>query len=40
MGGIDYVPEKFTFKVKKYDYSTDDCCIQHNDDEDNKNERY
>lgn len=21
MGGIDYVPEKFTFKVKKYDYS-------------------
>lgn len=26
MGGIDYVPEKFTFKVKKYDYSCDDCC--------------
>lgn len=21
LGGIDYVPEKFTFKVKKYDYS-------------------
>lgn len=21
MGGVDYVPEKFTFKVKKYDYS-------------------
>lgn len=21
MGGIDYVPDKFTFKVKKYDYS-------------------
>lgn len=40
MGGIDYVPEKFTFKVKKYDYSKCDCCIQHNDDEDNKNERY
>lgn len=20
MGGIDYVPDKFTFKVKKYDY--------------------
>ena len=20
MGGIDYVPEKFTFKVQKYDY--------------------
>lgn len=40
MGGIDYVPEKFTFSVKKYDYTTDDCCMQHNDDEDNKNERY
>lgn len=24
MGGIDYVPEKFTFKVKKYDYSCDE----------------
>ncbi|MCR5708247.1 putative membrane protein insertion efficiency factor [Ruminococcus sp. YRD2003] len=23
MGGIDYVPEKFTFKVKKYDYERD-----------------
>lgn len=23
MGGIDYVPEKFTFKVKKYDYEND-----------------
>lgn len=22
MGGIDYVPEKFTFKVKKFDYSS------------------
>lgn len=21
LGGIDYVPEKFTFRVKKYDYS-------------------
>lgn len=21
MGGVDFVPEKFTFKVKKYDYS-------------------
>lgn len=21
LGGIDYVPDKFTFKVKKYDYS-------------------
>ena len=29
MGGIDPVPEKFTFKVKKYDYSdehSDECC--------------
>ncbi len=32
MGGIDYVPEKFTFKVKKYDYSSDDFCNQHNDE--------
>lgn len=23
IGGIDYVPEKFTFKVKKYDYEKD-----------------
>lgn len=23
MGGVDYVPEKFTFKVKKYDYFGD-----------------
>ena len=23
MGGIDYVPERFTFKVKKYDYKKD-----------------
>lgn len=40
MGGIDYVPEKFTFRVKKYDYSAENCCMQHNDNEDNKNERY
>ncbi|MDE6781821.1 MAG: membrane protein insertion efficiency factor YidD [Ruminococcus sp.] len=40
MGGIDYVPEKFTFRVKKYDYAADDCCMRHNDNEDNKNERY
>lgn len=24
MGGIDYVPEKFTFKVKKYDYFSEE----------------
>ena len=24
MGGIDYVPEKFTFRVKKYDYTDPD----------------
>ncbi|MBR2284517.1 MAG: membrane protein insertion efficiency factor YidD [Ruminococcus sp.] len=23
MGGIDYVPEKFTFRVRKYDYFSD-----------------
>ncbi len=28
LGGIDYVPDKFTFKVKKYDYSR-----LHSDDE-------
>lgn len=28
LGGIDYVPDKFTFRVKKYDYSQ-----FHSDDE-------
>lgn len=28
MGGVDYVPEKFTFKVKKFDYTK-----LHEDDE-------
>lgn len=41
MGGIDHVPEKFTFRVKKYDYSCGEyCCMPHNnddDDDDNKN---
>ncbi|MDE6539379.1 MAG: membrane protein insertion efficiency factor YidD [Ruminococcus sp.] len=37
MGGIDYVPEKFTFKVRKYDYNSENCCTQHNDNKDNKN---
>lgn len=26
MGGIDYVPDKFTFKVKKYDYFCSEKC--------------
>lgn len=26
MGGIDYVPDKFTFRVKKYDYFSEDKC--------------
>lgn len=29
MGGIDYVPEKFTFRTKKYDYTS--CGCQHED---------
>ena len=31
MGGIDYVPEKFTFKVKKYDYEKDFPHERHDD---------
>ncbi|MDE6672567.1 MAG: membrane protein insertion efficiency factor YidD [Ruminococcus sp.] len=37
MGGIDYVPEKFTFRIKKYDYTSCECCSQHYDDKDNQN---
>jgi len=36
MGGIDYVPERFTFKVKKYDYTKEVPSCMHNN-EDNKN---
>ena len=36
MGGIDYVPERFTFKVKKYDYTKEVPSCTHNN-EDNKN---
>lgn len=32
LGGIDHVPEKFTFRVKKYNYIDPDYC----EDEDNK----
>lgn len=28
LGGIDYVPEKFTFKVEKYDYSKLDSDVE------------
>ncbi|MBR6243611.1 MAG: membrane protein insertion efficiency factor YidD [Ruminococcus sp.] len=35
MGGIDYVPEKFTLKVKKYDYSQDVPCVHEHNDQDN-----
>ncbi|MBQ8296586.1 MAG: membrane protein insertion efficiency factor YidD [Ruminococcus sp.] len=34
MGGIDFVPEKFTFRVEKYNYHSDECGFQHNDDDD------
>ncbi len=41
LGGIDYVPEKFTFRVKAYDYSCgENSCVLHkndDDDDDNKN---
>ncbi|MDE6036218.1 MAG: membrane protein insertion efficiency factor YidD [Ruminococcus sp.] len=26
MGGIDYVPEKFTFRTEKHDCNSCDCC--------------
>ena len=35
MGGIDYVPDKFTFKVKKYDYFSDGCCNDGNEKHNN-----
>lgn len=34
MGGIDYVPDKFTFKVKKYDYGSESDCENTADDYD------
>lgn len=37
MGGIDYVPEKFTFRVNKYNYGCpcgDDGCMRKNNDDD------
>jgi len=30
MGGIDYVPEKFTFRVKKYDFTDPDYGEEEN----------
>jgi len=36
LGGIDYVPDKFTFKVKKYDYFSD-FSDEHNDGDDTEN---
>jgi putative membrane protein insertion efficiency factor len=47
MGGIDFVPDKFTFKVEKYnyhsqnfpnDYDKNDADLHNNDSE--NNERY
>lgn len=35
MGGIDYVPEKFIFKVKKYDYSSP---VDYGDDDETQND--
>ncbi|MCD7891006.1 MAG: membrane protein insertion efficiency factor YidD [Ruminococcus sp.] len=43
MGGIDFVPEKFTFKVEKYNYysqdSADEAADSNNNDSEN-DERY
>ncbi|MCD7811051.1 MAG: hypothetical protein LUG91_04255 [Ruminococcus sp.] len=43
MGGIDFVPEKFTFKVEKYNYysqdSADEAVDSNNNDSEN-DERY
>jgi hypothetical protein len=37
MGGIDYVPDKFTFKVKKYDYLSDLQIEPEHDSSDDSN---
>lgn len=38
MGGIDHVPDKFTFKVKKYDYEKDFPSYEYNDTDSNNGE--
>lgn len=41
MGGVDFVPDKFTFRVEKYDYFEESECDSHefhnsnSDDDDN-----
>lgn len=43
MGGIDFVPDKFTFKVEKYNYhaqETDDDTHCNNSIDPENNERY
>lgn len=43
MGGIDYVPEKFTFKVKKYNYWEEEdekTSGMHNNQDFDNDERY
>lgn len=39
MGGIDFVPEKFTFKVKKYDYLSDFPVVPENAEDDDNNDK-
>ena len=39
MGGIDHVPDKFTFKVKKYDY-LNDLSVEHDELNTNNREVY
>ena len=39
MGGIDHVPEKFTFKVKKYDY-LNDLSVEHDEQNTSNREVY
>lgn len=40
MGGIDFVPEKFTFRVEKYNYYSEESYNEHNNDDSDNDERY
>lgn len=42
MGGVDFVPDKFTFRDEKYNYysSGEPDESMHDNDSDNSNERY
>lgn len=43
MGGIDFVPDRFTFRVEKYNYSQeaeDNVSVMHDNDDSDDDERY